>query len=387
MTRAGFGLLALGIACWFGAVFTGWGELAVLAAVALTAVLAGLLWAVGRPRLEVVLTLAPRRVVVDGTSTARIQVRNVASRRMRPLRLEIGVGPATAHLAIGSLAPGARRTDSLDLPTARRAVVPVGPVTSVRGDPLGLVRREITWTGTATLGVEELFVHARTVEVASLTAGRIRDLEGEATDRRSPHDLAFHTLREYRPGDDLRHVHWLTTARQTSDDVLMIREFVDTRRTSLALLMATHDGEYRSEAEFELAASIMASIGLRCLRDREDLVCLAGLSVLRVPTPNHLADAVSRLERSGGGGTIDEVVRAARRPARGAAVAVLVTGSGVDPVDLSASTGRLDASVHPIVIRATPGSRSRPRSARGVAILDVGSLEDLPRLLTVATRP
>ena len=40
------------------------------------------------------------------------------------------------------------------------AIVPVGPVRTVRADPIGLVRRELLWTDSA-----ELVVHPRTIGV------------------------------------------------------------------------------------------------------------------------------------------------------------------------------------------------------------------------------
>ena len=131
---------------------------------------------------------------------------NSSPRRQRPLRLEVTVGEAVAGVALPTMAAGTMEKELLIIPTARRSVIPIGPVTSVRGDPLGMLRREIAWSGTYTVGIEELFVHARTVMVGSLTAGRLRDLEGETSNDRSPSDVAFHTLREYVPGDDRRHI-------------------------------------------------------------------------------------------------------------------------------------------------------------------------------------
>ena len=42
------------------------------------------------------------------------------------------------------------------------------------------------------------------------------DLEGVPSDQLSMSDLAFHALREYVPGDDLRHVHWRSSAKADS---------------------------------------------------------------------------------------------------------------------------------------------------------------------------
>ena len=381
VTPVGAGVAALGVAAWVGAHLTGWDELAFVAAICAVAALVAVVWTLGRPRLEVELMLDPKRVEVGGSAVARIHVRNVAARRMRPLRMEVAVGRAVAGVGIGSLKPGAARSEWLPVPTGRRAVIPVGPVTSVRGDPLGLLRREVTWTGRYTLGVEELFVHARTVDVPSLTAGRVRDLEGESTNQRSPHDIAFHSLREYVPGDDLRHVHWRTTARQVSDDILMVREFVDTRRTSLALLVSLRAEDYGSDDEFELAASVVASIGLRCLRDQEDLVFVAGAAVVPSQGQQRFADSVSRLERGADPSPPATVTRFADRVSSRASVVVLVAGSGADIPTLRAATDQLDANVHPVVVLAVEGAEPTLRMSRGVALAEVGELAHLPRLI------
>jgi uncharacterized protein (DUF58 family) len=381
ITAAGLAVLVIGVAAWIGAAFLGWDELAAVAAVATVALIAAALWAVGRPRLQVELMLDPKRVDVGGSAVARIHVTNIAARRMRPLRMEVTVGKAVAGVGIGTLKPGGTRSEWLPIPTPKRAVIPVGPVTSVRGDPLGLMRREVTWTGRYTLGVEELFVHARTVDVRSLTAGRVRDLEGDATNQRSPHDIAFHSLREYVPGDDLRHVHWRTTARQVRDDQLMVREFVDTRRTSLALLLSLRDEDYASADEFELAASVIASIGRRCLHDQEELVFVAGAAVQPSVGYARFADAVSRIELGGSDAAPATIARFAGRVSGRASVVVLVAGSGAQIPELRAATDQLDANVHPVVVRTNLGAESTFHMSRGTALIELGSLEDLPRLV------
>lgn len=383
ITAAGVGVAAIGLAAWITSAVFGWDELAALAAVAVVALVAAAAWTIGRPKLQVELMLDPKRVDVGGSAVARIHVTNVADRRMRPLRMEVTVGSAVAGVGIGSLKPGGSRSEWLTIPTGRRAVIPVGPVTSVRGDPLGLMRREVTWTGRYTLGVEELFVHARTLDVASLTSGRMRDLEGESTNQRSPHDIAFHSLREYVPGDDLRHVHWRTTARQVRDDMLMVREFVDTRRTSLALLLSLRGEDYGSTDEFEVAASVIASIGRRCLRDQEELVFVAGTAVQASVGDSRFADAVSRIEWGADDSRVSSVARFARRVSGRASVVVLVAGSGSTIAELRAATDQLDANVHPVVIRVKLGIESSFQMSRGVAMIELGSLEDLPRLIRV----
>ncbi len=158
--------------------------------------------------LAVGLELGVQRVVVGDPATAKVAATNTARRRQLPIRLETRIGKGTARLAVPSLTPGASHDELFVIPTKRRSIVPVGPVRSVQGDPLGLVRRETIWTGE-----EDLYVHPKTVPVSSLTTGWMRDLEGETTNDRSPSDVAFHTLREYVVGDDRRHVHWRTTAR------------------------------------------------------------------------------------------------------------------------------------------------------------------------------
>ena len=52
-------------------------------------------------------------------------------------------------------------------------------------------------------------------------------------------DLAFHALREYQPGDDRRYVHWRSSAKHGR---LLVRQFLDTRRSHLAVVVDTDPG-------------------------------------------------------------------------------------------------------------------------------------------------
>ncbi|MBS1847166.1 MAG: DUF58 domain-containing protein [Actinobacteria bacterium] len=375
--------VALAVVAWFGAWRTGWEELVLFASVCTVAMIIGVLWTLGRPKLTVDLVIRPKRVVVGERATAEVTVTNAASHRQRPLRLEVVVGKAVAGVALPTMAAGATEQELLIIPTARRAVIPVGPITSVRGDPLGMLRREVTWTGTYTVGVEELFVHARTVMVASLTAGRLRDLEGETSNDRSPSDVAFHTLREYVPGDDRRHIHWRTTARQP-DGKLMVREFVDTRKTNLALLLSLRAADYTSAEEFELAVSAIASIGNRTIRDGDDLSLVAGLHHLPTDDLNRLGDAIARIELDSDPAGPAAIARYVRTTVGSASVVVLAAGNGIDRAALRAATDQLGLNTHVVVVRAVLGAEPSYHVARGVTILEIGALEDLPRLLWTA---
>ena len=113
--------------------------------------------------------------------------------------------------------------------------------TTVHGDPLGLVRRTVAWTERT-----ELFVHPLTVSLESLGAGLLRDLEGTVTPDLSMSDLAFHALREYQPGDDRRYIHWRSSAKH---DRLLVRQFLDTRRSHLAVVVDTSPEVYARDVD------------------------------------------------------------------------------------------------------------------------------------------
>ena len=156
---------------------------------------------------------------------------------MWPIRLELRVGAAVARFNLPSLASGRQHDELFVIPTSRRAVVEVGPARTVRGDPLGLLRREVAWTG-----VTELFVHPRIVGLDPLGSGLLRDLEGQSSNDISMSDLAFHTLRDYAAGDDRRYIHWRTSARTGQ---LMVRQFVDTRRIHATIGRRRRSGQLR----------------------------------------------------------------------------------------------------------------------------------------------
>jgi len=376
VTPLGRAVAAGGLFAWAAAWWFDWAELAVVAAAGLLALAVGVAFLlVGNANLTVLLDLTTPRVVVGDAAASTVEALNEADRRMLPVRLEARVGRGVAHVDVPSLAAGASHDEVFVIPTSRRSVVPVGPVRSVQGDPLGLVRRERIWTGT-----EHLFIHPRTVRVPSLTTGWMRDLEGETTNDRSPSDVAFHTLREYVVGDDRRHIHWRTTARQ-ADGKLMVREFVDTRRAHLGLVLSLCRDDYASEAEFELAVSVAGSLGMRALLDDQEVTCVVGARGLPAFHPVSFLDGLSGIELGADDTAVAVAAARGRDLLRGVSVAAVISGSGCDPATLRAASDRLGAGVHTLLVKAIAGRPSRLMASGDSPVLEVGSLDDLARLV------
>ena len=133
-------------------------------------------------------------------------------------------------MPVPSLGGGRTHRVQIPLPTARRAVVPIGPLRAVRGDVFGLIRRVVQWPLS-----EQVYVHPRTVRPSSALPGFVRDLEGEESTLRTASDLSFHALREYVPGDDRRFIHWKSTARNRT---LQVREFLQTHRSLVVVVLS-----------------------------------------------------------------------------------------------------------------------------------------------------
>lgn len=239
----------------------GYEELFLVTGAALVALIAGFGWITRRPRVAVTRTIEPHRVQRGDPAIGSVRVTN---RSRYPGVVATAVEPCGAtsiRIDIPRLASGASVTKRYRLPTDRRAVVEVGPISITRTDPLGLWRTERTQGS-----VERLWVHPIVHNLAGLPSGRTRTLDGQSRDVVPHGSIAFHALREYVIGDDLRHVHWKASAHKSPDlSDLLVREHVDTSLPQITLLLDTR-AEVHHHDDFEEAVEAAASIAVAATR-------------------------------------------------------------------------------------------------------------------------
>ncbi len=374
----GWSVVVLALLAWVVAVRLGWLEFAYLSAVLLLVFALSLLFTVGRLRLDVDLDLEPRRVSVGESAAAQLHVVNEASAPLLPLGLELPVGQAVARYTLPLLAPKADHTEIALIPTQRRGVVLVGPVTTQRGDPFGVARREVNWTEQL-----EMFIHPPTVALEPLGSGLLRDLEGHTTNDVSMSDLAFHTLREYVPGDDRRYIHWRSSAKLSSASgagTFLVRQFLDTRRSHVAVVVDVNPASYGSEADFEMAISAGASVAVRALIDEMDLTVVCGDHVAVQPPVFGALDTFSRAEL--GERSLAASAGQVQRLAPDVSVVVLFTGSQATVTEFQQARSYLSREVNTLVVQAHGGSAMSLRELGGMRVLGIGDLSDLPRVLS-----
>lgn len=378
ITRLGWVVASVGLVCWVGAAVLDWREAAVVAACCLLAIAASLLFTLGKSNYDVAIDLQPQRVSVGERAGVQVIVGNSSGRRQLPGRLELVVGSGRAAFTVPSLADGERFDELYTVPTHRRAIIDVGPVSSVRGDPVGLCRRERQWTG-----VEQLYVHPKISPLDRLGSGFLKDLEGQTTQDLSNSDVAFHTLREYVPGDDRRHIHWKTTARVGT---MMVRQFVDTRRSHLALVISVDQADYASEDEFELGLSLAASLGVRTLMDEQTVAVVAGHHSLPSENTPRLLDAFSGIEMADAAGGLLPAVMEANRTAGTPSIVAFVTGSRRTVSDVRLAANRLTADARVVVVRADEAGELAYRPVGDTAMINVPALEEFARGLWRASQ-
>lgn len=373
VTRAGRVVLGLGALGWLVGWLFGWDEYMLVAAGCVLTVAAALLLTLVRSSLEGRLEIQPRRVTAGDDAVGRVEVTNLSGRMLLPVRVEAAVGEGLIRVDVPALQGGGTFEEVFVVPTTRRSVIPIGPLLSVRGDPLGLARRVVTLAG-----VSELFVHPRTVAIEGLTEGWIHDLEGRTTNDLSSSDVAFHTLRDYVAGDDLRHVHWRTTARSGR---LMVRQFVDTRRAHLGLVLSTNSGEYRDPDDFELAASVAGSLGRSALRERQSVSAVAGASIVPGHTPEAFLDGLARAGLIQQGHSVQHTAARAQAPLRSSSVVFVVTGGVPSIGQVNAAADRFPPYVRVLAVRCAGDSRPGLTATGKTTVLDIGGIEQLPALL------
>ncbi|MFI1582415.1 DUF58 domain-containing protein [Embleya sp. NPDC020630] len=391
LSSSGRGVLAGGVLL----AGVGWGlgyrEAVVLGVAALLAVAVAALWTMRRSSVAAVREVVPAKVARGDVAQGRVTLANTGRRALRGLRAEDRVaGLVIPPVDLPAVPAGGELRARYALPTHRRGRVEIGPMYLVRGDPLGLTRRSRRHGE-----LETLLVRPRTVALASLPAGRTHHLEGPNSDTADDGTLTFHSLREYVLGDDLRRVHWRSTARTGT---MMVRTLIDVSLPQTTVVLDTGSAAYAEgsdgdacEEAFEVAVDIAASVSLAAARNNFPLRVLTGRGALPAPVGDHrgaehwldlLAD-VSASEDHSLSAAFDEVERTAAGD-----TLVVITG-GVDTPGLSRLDrigGRFDRV---LLIRSVPpttpdGGRNGAGRAEGttpnvlrVAQIRVSGLEEM----------
>ncbi|WP_445154904.1 DUF58 domain-containing protein [Arthrobacter sp. Hor0625] len=372
----GWAVLAGAVLLWTLGQAYGWQEAKAAAIAAFVLLLLAVGFILGRSSYGVLLDLARTRVAVGDSAVGSITVTNTSARPLLPAALELPVGAATAVFHLPRMKPGQAHEDLFTIPTARRAVIVVGPVRSVRADPLHLLRRQVLWTEP-----EDLYVHPKTVALGGSAAGFIRDLEGMPTTELSSADVSFHALRDYVPGDDRRHIHWKTTARTNK---LMVRQFEETRRAHLAVALSTNTDEYASEEEFELAVSAAGSIGLQAIREQRDLDVLTQQGPLRCETGRNLLDSLTRIVGAPARKDAVDLARSLADTVPNASVVFLVVGSNVTPSQLRSAAASVPPGVRSLAVRVHAGAAPARANIADLTVLTLGDLSELAIVLRKA---
>jgi len=199
--------------------------------------------------IDVARSAQPREVERRSAAYVTLTFR-ARGRRARAFTAIETVAGARHTAALPAIAAGHVERLTYELDTSRRGNVTAGPLVLRRTDAFGLVTAERRVTGTANVAVRP-----KRYALHMLPSGRLRDLEGP-TREVSKGTASFHQLREYVPGDDMRHIHWRTTARTGT---MMVKQLVDTTRPEIVVIV---DNRRRAAGadDFEEVVDIAATV-------------------------------------------------------------------------------------------------------------------------------
>ncbi|GAB3811241.1 DUF58 domain-containing protein [Micromonospora zhanjiangensis] len=218
---------------------------------------------VGRSRYKLACTrsLEPQRVPVGASSRVVLRLQNLSRLPTGTLLLEdrlpyaLGSRPRVVLERLGAYrASSVAYTVRADV----RGRYEVGPLVVRLTDPFGLCELSRSFPSTDRLTVIP--------EVAALPTIRLAG-EYTGTGESRARSVAVHgeddaATREYRYGDDLRRVHWKSTARTGE---LMVRREEQPWESRATVVLDTRAGAHRGEgptASFEWAVSAAASVAV-----------------------------------------------------------------------------------------------------------------------------
>lgn len=385
VTPTGYFVLGVAILSLVLGLALGWVEAWFVAAGFGILLLLGLPFLLGSRAYLIRIAVDRTRVTAGGAVHLGIEVENAGARPALPATAELPVGEALREIAVPFIGPHGETAIPVEIATVSRGVIGVGPLKLARRDPLGLVRREITWRDR-----HLIHVHPRTVLLPPGSVGLVRDLEGASSRRLTDSDLSFHAVREYVHGDALRHVHWKSTAKTGT---LMVRQYEESQTARAAILFDADRTSYADDEEFELGVSAAASLGLLAVRaGRERFIAsqwapgrirpsIDGLEELPAQTPTQLLDAWAELEHAEDPLPIERLARNLAESRRPLSIVMVVTGSVPDPARLRRAAQAFAEDVDVLVVRCERLADPTARLFDAGTMFTVGALDDLPQLM------
>jgi len=348
LTTRGRSFLAAGLACAACSVVLGQRDLLRVGALLVTLPL-GCVLVLGRSRYRLALTrtMTPSRVTAGGSARVRLELENLTRLSTRVLlaedRVPFALG-ASPRFVLARLPGGTRAAVSYTVRSVVRGRYQIGPVRLRLTDPFGMC--EVTRSFTAT---DPLVVVPRIWPLAPVLGGGLWTGTGESIARSAAatgeDDIA---TREYRYGDDLRRVHWRSTARR--GELMVRREEQPRQMQATVLLDLRHDGHRGEgpESSLEWAVSVAASAAVslagqryavRILTDERQVAwssphlgdgaaaLLDELAVVEEGGPGVLAGAITALARTRGDGLVVAVLGEVDEQVAGALARLLRRGS------------------------------------------------------------
>jgi len=357
LTRRGWSLAGAALGLALAGRLLGTVELWILTTGIALLLVTSMVWARTR-RLDLVAerTIRPARLYVDGEGQVDLALAN-RSDRATPLLTVTDVfddGRRAARFVLPSLPAGESAKAAYRLPTNRRGRFHIGPLAVSATDPFGLARR--TWTLT-TPGDVLVCPRVHHILAPRQAGGRlVASVETVHARAQAADGEEFLTLREYEVGDDLRRVHWRSTARVGD---LMIRQDEAQWRARAVVLLDTRPGAHEGRS-FETAIEATASVvdRLTRMRRRVEVIASNGQS-LGAPTTRSGPAVMDQLATVEPGGE-DHLagLLTSLRAHRRAALVVAIVGS-VGDVELDALAA-LTAHGTVVMVATRPGAQPPP---------------------------
>ncbi|MGH3273937.1 MAG: DUF58 domain-containing protein [Streptosporangiaceae bacterium] len=300
----------------------GYSGLALLGAGGLILLGVAALGAVRRPPVDISREIFPLRVARGEPAVGMLTAANRSG--WSGLRLEVRetFGTRDLPVTLTYLRRRAVREVGYQLPTGHRGLFDVGPLRWARADTFGMVRREQSLAG-----VQQLWVHPVVRHLELGPARRAQRWDDARSDAAPEGSITFHTLRAYVAGDDLRHIHWRSSARLNT---LMVRRNIDVSLPMTTVLLVTDTAAYPDPEAFEDAVEVAAAAAVSAARQRLPVRLLTTHAVTVTGRGGHddprlFLDFLAAARLGEGGG----LPTAADRLSQGSAGGALVIAAGV----------------------------------------------------------